>query len=788
MSTVPAEAEGPSDAELIAAVRAGNTAAYGSLYERHAGAARNLARQLARSAAEADDLVSEAFAKVLETLRQGRGPDAAFRAYLLTALRHTAYDKTRRDRRLELSDDLTQVSGISQDAVSVPFADTAVAGLERSLAARAFQRLPERWRAVLWHTEIEGQSPAEVAPLLGLTPNGVSALAYRAREGLKQAYLQVHLAESADQRCRATADRLGAWVRGGLSKREKAQVEAHLDECDRCRALAAELADVNSGLRLFIAPLVLGPLAVAGYLAAAKSTSAAAVAGSAAAAGTTAVGTTAAAGSSGSSGALGAISSVPRQVVTAAVSGAALVAAVVVGLVAAPNHAQVPTAATSQVPTSTTRAPRTTAPPQVPPATTEPTTTEPTTTTPEPTTTTPAPTTTAEPTEPTTTTPVPTTTTSEPTATTAPEPTTTTTPPPPGTPRLSASGPSGPVSLKPGTPTEVPITVSNAGTAVSEPVVAVLPLPTGVRAEPGPASLAGPRMLRLDLLSTTIDCPGGTGRVVCGTNRGLAPGETITLVYRLVAEDTQITAQIAGTLTAGTEVSLDFVIGIEVTPLPDGVDISGAVVEEPGVDHSRETRVVATATNTGESSKAVAVTFDRRVRFIAATREVVCTTGADFVNCVSTAPLPPTEKIDISVGIARKGGGTEEERGGRRKLVIRAALGDATDSTTVTVPWWPGDDHHPQTTSTEPEPTTEPGSTPPPAGTTPPTTTTGPTATTTPVKPPTTTTKPPTTAPNPTTTTTTTRPTVVQQPKPLISLVLCVQIGRSDPMWRLLGC
>ncbi|OXM44515.1 RNA polymerase subunit sigma, partial [Amycolatopsis alba DSM 44262] len=245
MSTVPADLTGKSDAELIAEVRDGKIASYGTLYERHAGAAHNLARQLARSSSEADDLVSEAFAKVLDTLRGGKGPDAAFRAYLLTALRHTAYDKTRKDKRVDLNEDMSDVGGAVGEALTVPFSDTAVAGLERTLAAKAFARLPERWQAVLWHTEIEGQNPAEVAPLLGLTANGVSALAYRAREGLRQAYLQVHLAENSGERCRASADKLGAWTRDGLSKRERAQVESHLDECEKCRALAAELADVN---------------------------------------------------------------------------------------------------------------------------------------------------------------------------------------------------------------------------------------------------------------------------------------------------------------------------------------------------------------------------------------------------------------------------------------------------------------------------------------------------------------------------------------------------------------
>lgn len=239
----------PDDAELADAVRAGRTSAYSRLYLRHLGAARNLARQLARDPADAADLVSVAFAKVLETLRSGRGPSAGFRAYLLTTMRHTAYDRTRRDRKVELADDVAAVSGVRIEAVSHPFRDTMLASLERSLVARAFGRLPERWQLVLWHTEIEGRAPADVAPLLGLSPNGVSALAYRAREALRQAYLQLHLDQAAAQHCRSTVDKLGAWTRGGLSKRDATAVLAHLDDCGRCRALAAELAYVNGTLR-----------------------------------------------------------------------------------------------------------------------------------------------------------------------------------------------------------------------------------------------------------------------------------------------------------------------------------------------------------------------------------------------------------------------------------------------------------------------------------------------------------------------------------------------------------
>jgi hypothetical protein len=136
------------------------------------------------------------------------------------------------------------------------------------MIARAFASLPERWQAVLWHTEIEGARPAEVATLLGLTANGVAALAYRAREGLRQAYLQMHLSGAARAECRPVAAKLGAYVRGGLAKRDAAMVARHLDQCADCRRIFAELGDVNVALKAIVAPVVLGPAAAA-YLASA---------------------------------------------------------------------------------------------------------------------------------------------------------------------------------------------------------------------------------------------------------------------------------------------------------------------------------------------------------------------------------------------------------------------------------------------------------------------------------------------------------------------------------------
>jgi RNA polymerase sigma factor (sigma-70 family) len=249
-----------SDPQLISLVRGGDTDAYGLLYERHLESARRLARVLSTDHADADDLIADTFAKVLAVLRSGGGPDTAFRAYLLTTMRHTRYDRARRERRVELTDDLTRYE------TAEPVDDPTISRLETSYAARAFNRLPERWRAVLWHTEVEGESPSQVAPLLGLTPNGVAALAYRAREGLRQMYLQEHIALTGNPRCHWTGSHLAGYVRAALAKRDRGKVDEHLSGCAECRRLHRELTEENAGLRGVVAPLLLGAAAPA-YLA-----------------------------------------------------------------------------------------------------------------------------------------------------------------------------------------------------------------------------------------------------------------------------------------------------------------------------------------------------------------------------------------------------------------------------------------------------------------------------------------------------------------------------------------
>jgi RNA polymerase sigma factor (sigma-70 family) len=213
------------------------------------------ARHWTRSEAAAEDLCAESFTRVLYAIRNGNGPTEAFRPYLLTAMRNVARDWAEGDRRTLLVPDLVDVAPVE------PEADPVIEALERSLAGLAFMSLPERWQTVLWQTEVEEEGPTQLAPQLGIDAAAVAALAYRAREGLKQAYLQAHITEIGSPSCRPYAERLGTHTRGKLRGREAAKVRHHLKHCAECVGLYTMLKYVNGNIHVIIGPAVLGAAA-----------------------------------------------------------------------------------------------------------------------------------------------------------------------------------------------------------------------------------------------------------------------------------------------------------------------------------------------------------------------------------------------------------------------------------------------------------------------------------------------------------------------------------------------
>jgi len=240
-----------SDEELIANARSGDQGAFAELWRRHYRSGARVARQFT-SSIDADDLVSEAYTRIYQRVLAGGGPSGAFRPYLYTTIRNLASTWGAKSRDVQV-DDIADY----EDPTTID--DPVAVALDRTLTARAFRSLPERWQSVLWYTEVEGMDPHEVAPILGMSANGVAALSYRAREGLRKAWLQAHVSEAGtSEACKWTISRLGENARHSLTAREQEKMSDHLKTCAKCAIVSEEVDEVGSHLAMVLLPIMLG--------------------------------------------------------------------------------------------------------------------------------------------------------------------------------------------------------------------------------------------------------------------------------------------------------------------------------------------------------------------------------------------------------------------------------------------------------------------------------------------------------------------------------------------------
>lgn len=253
-SPVDEEPLGPSDIELVERTRAGDNEAFGELWERHRQAGLRAAIALT-SEHDPEDLVQEAFLRILTAIRSNAGPREVFRAYLYTVLRSISMSwKSPHGTTTDLE---------VLDYVADPADSFENQIIDKSITGRAFASLRPEWRTVLWYSEVEDMTPRDIAPLLGMTANTVAALTYRAREGLRTAWLQAHLSDDrADKNCQWTVERLGRYNRNSLSQRNRDRVEEHLTTCIKCSILVEELDHVGRNLGMILLPLFLGPAAM----------------------------------------------------------------------------------------------------------------------------------------------------------------------------------------------------------------------------------------------------------------------------------------------------------------------------------------------------------------------------------------------------------------------------------------------------------------------------------------------------------------------------------------------
>ena len=240
------------DEELILRARRDDSAAIDQLYRRHYQTGHRFAQRLVGHATDADDIAQEAFVKVIGAISRGNGPKDFFRPYLFRAVRTVANDFWDQQGRETPTDEDYETADLTEDSVLTEI----LRRNQEPVAFNAFKSLPSRWQIALWHSEVENEPPRKVAPLLGITPNALSALLIRARRGLREAYLRNLAGVETRPECEATHPLLASVALGTASTTDRRALAEHTKTCDECTRVLAELTDIGGTMKGIIAPLL----------------------------------------------------------------------------------------------------------------------------------------------------------------------------------------------------------------------------------------------------------------------------------------------------------------------------------------------------------------------------------------------------------------------------------------------------------------------------------------------------------------------------------------------------
>ena len=183
---VEAEVPAPDeDALRMLAFQAGDAAAFDALFQRWSAPLLRYLERMVKDRASAEELVQEAFLRVYRA-RERYAPEARFSTWIYRIATNLALNELRRPRWRDPHQ--------SRDAAGAPELAAAGAGADELVHARRLGAwverelgaLPERQRAALWLTAVDGLSYAEVAQALEVSEAAVKALVHRARAGLAE--------------------------------------------------------------------------------------------------------------------------------------------------------------------------------------------------------------------------------------------------------------------------------------------------------------------------------------------------------------------------------------------------------------------------------------------------------------------------------------------------------------------------------------------------------------------------------------------------------------------------
>lgn len=224
-----------ADIDLVAAFRSGEDAAAAELYRRYYmklvfGVATKLP-----SLQIAEDCVGNAFLKVLEIIRRGKGPTVNFYGYLRTAVVKESANFYLNGSQLAPLDEIED-----RDIPQVPTAEENLQ-LDEPSVYSALETLPDDWRKLLILRYVENKKPAEIAEALHTTSPVVRQRLFRAKNGLRDAYLKQLTVSRSFGDCAAYSQDLVDYATGRHDAAGENRFPSHLANCSDCQQNCEEV-------------------------------------------------------------------------------------------------------------------------------------------------------------------------------------------------------------------------------------------------------------------------------------------------------------------------------------------------------------------------------------------------------------------------------------------------------------------------------------------------------------------------------------------------------------------
>ena len=145
-----------------------------------------LALRITFDRAEAEDVVQDTMIRVWNK-REEWTQFGSIEAYCLTVAKNLAIDRSQKKeaQNVELTPEMEEESEISG-----PY-DQLVNNERMSIIHRLINELPEKQRLIMQLRDIEVESYKEIAKILNLTEEQVKVNLFRARQKVKQRYLEI---------------------------------------------------------------------------------------------------------------------------------------------------------------------------------------------------------------------------------------------------------------------------------------------------------------------------------------------------------------------------------------------------------------------------------------------------------------------------------------------------------------------------------------------------------------------------------------------------------------------